>query len=443
VAKEVYTEVEGQRVKITNLDKIIYPSIEVSKAEVIQYYLDIAPRLLEYIGDRPLTTIRFPDGVGGKSFYSKDKPDWTPDWIGSQLIAHEEKSISYLLAHNKASVVWLANLACLELHPMQFKQRDNMCPDQFIVDLDPDEGMPWDAVKESAVKVKQFLGTYGYTCFVKTSGGKGLHVIVPIIPSEPYAVVTEHIKILAKKFVAKYSSIYTLQISKTKRRGKILIDIYRNHLTNTTVAPYSLRGKKGAPISMPIRWEDLDDLGSSQAYNIQNYKAYLETTPSPWGKWREQEVPLYDLTHNSPGVTDSRLQSYVDKRDLGNTPEPPPVVQMNYKDRFVVQLHDATNLHYDLRLEDRGVLWSWAIPKCMPYQKGIKKLAIRTEDHPIRYLTFEGKIPEGQYGAGEMWVYDTGTVEWIKKEEKSLKFKLQGALINATYKLFKTKSYWC
>lgn len=119
-AKYVHTNVDGRDIKLSNLDKIIYPNLVVTKAEMIQYYLSIAPIILKYIKDRPLTVIRFPDGVAGKSFYSKDKPKWTPDWIDSMSIQHEEKVIDYVVPTNKASLTWLANLACLELHPVQF-----------------------------------------------------------------------------------------------------------------------------------------------------------------------------------------------------------------------------------------------------------------------------------------------------------------------------------
>ena len=114
---------------------MLYPSIAISKAQVIPYYLDIAPYLLKHISGRPLTVIRYPDGLNGESFYSKDKPTWTPEWISSQVIQHEKKTINYLIADNEASVAWLANLAALELHPLQFTKENAYKPDFFVVDI--------------------------------------------------------------------------------------------------------------------------------------------------------------------------------------------------------------------------------------------------------------------------------------------------------------------
>lgn len=438
-AKYVHTNVDGRDIKLSNLDKIIYPNLVVTKAEMIQYYLSIAPIILKYIKDRPLTVIRFPDGVAGKSFYSKDKPKWTPNWIDSMSIQHEEKVIDYVVPTNKASLTWLANLACLELHPVQFVRANGQQPDFFVFDLDPDEDMHFTEVKEAALEVKEVLERFDYTPFLKTSGGKGLHIYVPIIPNTSFEKMFESVKKLARLVVAQNQKKYTLQVSKAKRKGKILIDIYRNHLSNTTVAPFSLRGKYGAPVSMPMRWEDLDKLEKSSKYNIKNFQEYLDQHGDVWADWRSFETMIHDRSsHIVVDENDQRLNSYIEKRDFDKTSEPLAAITRDYTNTYVIQLHDASNLHYDLRLEDDGVLLSWAIPKGMPYRVGQKRLAIRTEDHPIKYLTFEGVIPKGQYGAGRMWVCHTGKIEWYKKTETKLDFGIRGTSDLRRYKLFKT-----
>lgn len=442
MAAPVYTTVDGQRIKLTNLTKVLYPSVGKTKAEVIQYYLLNQELILPNLSDRALTTIRFPDGVAGKSFYSKDKPKWTPEWIGSTRIQHDQSAIDYLLPQNAADLAWLANLACLELHPMSCRVSDGMRPSLFIFDLDPDEDLTFDAVKECALRLKQLLISHDYVPFVKTSGGKGLHVIVPIIPKYTYEEVQKTIKELAQKLIAQYPNQYTLEIPKHKRKGKILIDIYRNHMTNTTVCAYSLRGRTGAPISMPLRWEDIPALESAREYTLVNYREYLDEHGDAWAGLYDLGTELHD--HQDVSISmpdDGRLDSYNEKRDLSITPEPNGQVITNRTDEYVIQLHDASSLHYDLRLEDKGVLLSWAIPKGLPFKKGQKRLAIRTEDHPIKYLDFEGVIPAGQYGAGNMWIMDTGKIKWIKKEDdKSYKFHLTGPLAQRMeYHLFSTK----
>ncbi len=423
----------------------MYPEAGITKAQVIQYYMKIAPILLRYIGSRPLTVIRYPDGIGAKSFYSKDKPKWTPDWIESKIIKHETKSIDYIIANNKAALVWLANLACLELHPMQFKVQSEFCPDHFVIDLDPDEDLEFDAVRETALALKQYLESLDFTPFVKTSGGKGFHIVVPIVADMTYEKVTRDVKTLAARFVASNPRRYTLSIAKNSRKGKVLIDIYRNHLTNTTIAPYSLRGKSKAPISMPLTWQQVESIVDARVFNISNYQEQLDQYGDLWQDWYQYAVPMHsDRRVIGLQQVDERLKDYLEKRDFEVTSEPLPEVMHEDANRYVVQLHDASTLHYDLRLEQNGVLMSWAIPKGLPLGKDVKRLAIRTEDHPIKYLHFEGEIPKGQYGAGQMLIVDTGIIEWLSKRDNQLTFKLIGKIIGQTYVLNKMhkKNQW-
>ena len=439
-SKNIHTNIDGQTITLSNLDKVLYPSIGITKAEMIQYYLKNAELLLEHIGNRALTVIRFPDGVGGTSFYSKDKPNWTPEWVSSAVIQHDDKVIDYILPKFKADIVWLANLACLELHPMQYRMDRDPFPDYFVFDLDPDEQLSFALIKEAAHNLKMYLERFNYVPFIKTSGGKGLHIYVPILPQYSFDVMIESVKELTKKFIRKYNTIYTLNLNKQKRKGKILIDIYRNHKTNTTVAPFSLRGKKGAPISMPFYWKDLDKISHAQYFTILNYKKYLDDNGYAWDKWQDQATTLYDQSKMfsiSIENQDDRLQTYIQKRDLENTPEPGPIVSLNFKDAYVVQLHDASNLHYDLRLEDKGVLLSWAIPKGLPFEKGQKRLAIRTEDHPVQYLHFEGVIPKGEYGGGNMKIIESGKIKWLEKKDSSYSFSLSEENYENNYKLFR------
>ncbi len=440
----VHTEIDGRKVKLSNLEKVLYPSKEITKAQVIQYYLGISQYILPHIEDRALTVIRYPDGIHKQKFYSKDKPDWTPDWLNSIKIEHDDKTIDYVICDDKASLCWLANLACLELHPMQYQVKHQPNPDHFIFDLDPDEALHFDRVKEAAMRLKPFLEKYGYHPFVKTSGGKGLHLYVPIEPAWDFTAVSDMVKALAGTFVSQHSDLYTLQIPKAKRKGKILIDIYRNHSTNTTVAPFSTRGKTGAPVSLPVHWDQLESIASSDQYNINNYQAYLDEYGYAWDGWREKAAGLHNQRMESVQTEElsPKLEAYLEKRNFSSTPEPVPTLAKKNQNRYCIQLHDASNLHYDLRLEHEGVLLSWAIPKGLPYENGVKRLGIRTEDHPIKYLDFEGVIPKGEYGAGRMWICEKGKIEWIEQTEKKYSFRLSHRK-GASFHLFRTKnSQW-
>jgi len=342
-------------------------------------------------------------------------------------------------------VVWLANLAALELHPMQMTTDTPDNPDHFIFDLDPPENGNFKIVKEIAFKLKEFLESYDYKPYLKTSGSKGLHIYVPILMEYTHEEMVDSVKALAKIFVSQNKETSTLAMNKEKRGGKTLIDIFRNHMAHTTVAPYSLRGKEGAPISFPITWDRLTDLSHSKEIHIRNYREILDSEGDVWKDFYDSAAPLHNKKASSaisPEV-EEKLKPYILKRDFNTTPEPGLAPVKGQGNQFCIQLHDAQNLHYDLRLEKDGVLLSWAIPKGLPYKKGVKRMAIQTEPHPMKYLTFEGIIPKGQYGAGSMWVWTKGTFEWIEKSEKKYKFKLRSEGFNRSFSMFRTRdSQW-
>lgn len=438
----IHTVVKGQKIKLSNLDKILYPKSNVTKAEVIQYYLDIAPLILKYIRMRPLTLIRFPDGIDNEKFYAKSKPKWTPDWVKSYNIKHSQDSISYLITDEEPSVVWLANIAALEIHPMQMTIDKIDHPDHFIFDLDPPENGDFENVKDVALLLRTFLESRGYNAFVKTSGSKGLHIFIPIHKLYSHEEMVTAVKLLAKSFVLQNKDTCTLSLSKNKRDGKILIDILRNHESHTTVAPYSLRGKYGAPISFPITWDKVPRLTSSKEITIRNYKSHLDKDGDTWKDFYNSATHLHTDTQNPKGLSEevqSKLKLYNEKRNFDLSPEPQASVVSNFSNRYCIQLHDASNLHYDLRLEHEGTLLSWAIPKGLPSELKIKRLAIRTEDHPLSYLTFEGTIPKGEYGAGKMWVFDFGKIIWSKKSKTKYEFILKNKSFERKYSLVKTK----
>ena len=438
----INTRLEGRLLKLSNLTKILYPDCSCTKAEVIQYYLDIAPLILKYVKNRPLTLIRFPDGVDRKQFYSKSRPEWTPDWIPGYSFQHSEDIIDYIVAKEQAAIIWLANLAALEIHPMQFTIQEPDLADQLIFDLDIEEVEQFTELKQIAFRLKEFLESYNYSPFLKTSGSKGLHIYIPIKANCTHHELVECAKLLAHLFVTQNTGNCTLEFSKDRREGKILIDIFRNHKSHTTVSPYSLRGKSGAPISFPMLWQELNDIHNSKHFNIRNYKSILESRGDAWKDFYESATVLHTIREKriNANFASQDLKEYFDKRDFSKSPEPLPGEDNRIGNRFSIQLHDAKNLHYDLRLEDNGVLLSWAIPKGFPFESGIKHLAIQTENHPLQYLTFEGIIPKGQYGAGKMWVFARGTFKWLERSENKLKFELKSSDFNRSFRMFKTNN---
>ena len=289
--KEIITEIEGRKIKLSNLDKPLFPKLGIVKAELIQYYIKVAPFILPHLKNRPLTLIRYPDGVNKNRFYSKNKPGWTPTWIESIKLEAEDDN-TYVMANDMPSLVWMANLASLELHPMQTTALLPDQPDQFIFDLDPPPSSDFEVVKRLALRLKPFLESYGYQPFIKTSGSKGLHIYVPIIPKYKQSEVLKNVKELARAYI-KIDKTTTLKMNKEKRQGRVLLDIYRNHKSQTCVAPYSTRGKDGAPISTPIYWDELQMRKSSQDFNINNIFDKLDSDGDAWGKFYESATPLH------------------------------------------------------------------------------------------------------------------------------------------------------
>ena len=224
---QINTNVDGITLKLTNLEKVLWPTDNITKAELIQYYISVSEYMLPLVTDRPLSLIRYPDGIDGPKFYSKNAPDFTPEWIN----IYKKDDISYICPSKKADLVYLANLASLEIHAMNIQMQAPANPDTIIFDLDPSEGLSFETIKTTAIDLYNMLIDKGYHPHIKTSGSKGLHIYVPIFPMYSRIEVFDTAKKLGQEFI-NFNSQCTLKLSKEKRQGKILIDIYRNHDVN-------------------------------------------------------------------------------------------------------------------------------------------------------------------------------------------------------------------
>jgi bifunctional non-homologous end joining protein LigD len=418
-----WAQVGKRKLELSNLEKVLFPEDGILKAEIIEYYLKIAPTILNHIKGRALTLIRFPDGIHGESFYQKNRPQWSPDWIEFATLGKEEKD--YILATEPALLVWIANLAGLELHQLHSRKPDFDKPDYMVFDLDPPEGYDFQKIKPIAFDLKAHIESFGYTCFVKTTGGKGIHICCPLEPKQGFSEVFDAAQLIAQPFVERNPNQTTLHIKKEARKGRVLVDIYRIRSGQSIVSPYSLRGRIGAPVSMPLTWDELDNIEKPLSFNIRNAVEKVEKDGDAWEGMAAYAVELHThrttkvavpkkLPPNKKHKTPEQLESYKEKRDFKKTPEPVGEIITGGNNNFVVHRHHASHLHYDLRLEQDGVLRSWAVPKGMPPKPGVKRLAVQTEDHPMEYLRFDGKIPKGQYGAGEMWIYALGKYQITK-----------------------------
>lgn len=447
MAKKQWAQVGKRKLEISNLDKELFPEDHVVKAEIIEYYLKIAPTLLNHIKGRALTLIRFPDGIYGESFYQKNRPEWAPDWLEFVTLGKEKKD--YIVATEPASLVWLANLASLELHQLHSRKPNYDCPDYMVFDLDPPEGYNFADIVDIAFELKEYVEQFGYTPFVKTTGGKGVHICCPIEPRWDFHTVFEAAQEIAKPFVDDHPKTLTLHIKKDARKGRVLIDIYRIRSGQSIVSPYSLRGRKGAPVSMPLTWDELRVLETPLTYNIHNALDKVIADGDAWDGFDAYAVELHTKrTEKKPGKklpksahykSPEQLEDYSKKRDFTKTPEPGARAIDTTGNNFVVHRHHASHLHYDLRLEQDGVLKSWAVPRGLPPHPGVKRLAVQTEDHPMEYLTFDGRIPKGQYGAGEMWIYALGKYQITKDKKDGFYFRLSSKEVSGEYRIYKIK----
>ncbi len=447
--KSQWAQVGKRKVELSNLEKIIFPEDGITKAEVIEYYLKIAPTLLQHVKGRALTLIRFPDGIHGESFYQKNRPEWAPDWIEFVKLGKEEKK-DYIIATEPASLVWLANLASLELHQLHSRKPDFDHPDYMVFDLDPPEGYDFTKVVSLSLELKEHIENFGYTAFAKTTGGKGIHICCPLEPRWEFHTVFEAAQLIAQPFVDRTSKETTLHIKKDARKGRVLIDIFRIRSGQSIVSPYSLRGRIRAPVSMPLTWNEISRLKSPLEFNINNAVDKVVQDGDAWEGMDAYAAELH--THRAVKVTKAKrlpvsgkrktpeqLEDYSKKRDFKKTPEPHARVIEGTGTSFVIHRHHASHLHYDLRLEQDGVLKSWAVPRGLPPYPGVKRLAVQTEDHPMQYLTFDGVIPKGQYGAGEMWIYAIGKYQITKEKKDGFYFRLSGKEISGEYRIYKIK----
>jgi bifunctional non-homologous end joining protein LigD len=264
--ERVTVTVEGRELTLSNLDKVLYPETGFTKGEVLDYYTRIAPVLLPYLADRPLTLRRYPDGVAGKSFFEKNAPSHAPDWVRTVRLptpgsTKDRETIDYAVADDLPTLVWAANLAALELHVPMWRvgaRRRADRPDLLVFDLDP--GPPATIVEccQVALALRERLRADGLSAYPKTSGSKGMQLYVPLDARSPWEDVHGYAKLLARELTESHRDLVVWQMRKDLRGGKVLIDWSQNNSAKTTVAVYSLRARESPTASTPLTWEEVE-----------------------------------------------------------------------------------------------------------------------------------------------------------------------------------------
>jgi bifunctional non-homologous end joining protein LigD len=255
--RRVEVEVQERRLSLSNLGKVMYPAVGFTKGQVIDYYTRVATALLPHLRDRPLTLKRYPDGVEGEFFYEKRCPSHAPEWVRREKVG----KIEYCVCDDLPTLVWLANLADIELHPSLSLVDDVDRPSVMAFDLDPGPPAGLAECCEVAFLLRDALAQIGLESFAKTSGSKGIQVYVPLNAEDvDYDHGTKALShALARHLEAAHPKLIVSQQRKELRRGKVLIDWSQNDENKTTVCVYSLRARERPTVSTPLRWEELDD----------------------------------------------------------------------------------------------------------------------------------------------------------------------------------------
>ena len=272
MADKQTVEVGGRRLALTNLDKVLYPGSGTTKAEVVDYYVRVADVLLPHLADRPVTRKRWPDGTSKEPFFEKNAPAGTPSWVRTVTLptpgsSTGRETITFPFVDDLPSLVWVANLAALELHVPQWRVgprggvRD---PDRLVIDLDPGPPAGLDECAEVALMVRERLAEDGLETFPVTSGSKGMQLYAPVAAEQDSDVMRDYARTLAESLTHDHRHLVVASMTKAIRPGKVLLDWSQNHAAKTTIAPYSLRGRERPTVAAPRTWEEVEAGGLRQ-----------------------------------------------------------------------------------------------------------------------------------------------------------------------------------
>ena len=472
-------EVDGRELRLSNLNKVFWPEEGITKGDLVAYYFNVADLIVPHLAGRPLTMKRMPDGIDGDFFYEKSAPSHTPDWIERCLVHSEDAKkgeIDYLMVNDTASLLYVANLGCIEFHPLHSRCVDVDHPDYLFFDLDPFPPYTYDDVLTVARHIGVLLEQLGLTSFPKTSGATGLQIYVPLTRGTyTYEQARAFVGTCGRLILDADPDRVTMAWKIADRTGKIFIDHNMNRQGANIAAAYCLRPEPRAPVSTPLTWDEVRQGGFEPPdFRIDNalerftragdlfegvrtQTMDLTNALEALGVVVEDEPPLPRFPRTASrsarektseeiaaASKDPNLMEYVRRRDFEGTPEPAPGdADGATGNSFVIHKHRATRLHYDVRLERDGGLPSWAVPKGLPLKRGDKRLAVQTEVHPLEYGSFQGTIPEGHYGAGEVRIFDNGWYEPVEWDDTKVSFKLHGRRYpGLEFHFVKTRTDW-
>jgi bifunctional non-homologous end joining protein LigD len=273
-------------VRLTHADRVLYPAQGTTKRDLASFYESIADWILPHLRDRPTTLVRCPTGAHEQCFYQKHAGRWAPAALRRVKIRETKKVAEYLVVEDLPGLIGLVQIGILEIHTWNSVVDRLEQPDRIVFDLDPDPAVPWSRVIDAAKMLRARLEALDLASFVKTTGSKGLHVVVPLQAGPGWEEVVTFAEALALDVVRESPADYTATMSKAKRKGKIFIDYMRNYRGATSVTPYSTRAIRDAPVSVPLRWDELAPELRSDHYTIRNLAGRLQSLrKDPWADY--------------------------------------------------------------------------------------------------------------------------------------------------------------
>lgn len=271
-ARELTTKIAGHAIKFSNLKKVFYPGHGYTKGDVLHYYDRVAPLILPHLKDRPLSLKRYPNGIADEFFFQKNTPDTFPSWLRTEMIdsEHVGRDVRYVFAENRADLLYLVNLGCIDQNPWMSRSPHLDNPDFVLIDLDPQE-CPFELIVDAALMVKRVLDRIGLSGYPKTTGGDGLHVYIPVEPVYSYDETRTFAELIARLVIAEKPDMFTTPRSVAKRqKNRVYFDYLQNAKSKTIAAPYVLRAYPGAPVATPLEWTEVHRGLHPSQFDIRN-----------------------------------------------------------------------------------------------------------------------------------------------------------------------------
>jgi bifunctional non-homologous end joining protein LigD len=290
--KQSTDRVDVLGVSISHSDRVIFKDVGITKGELAQYYAAASPWILKDIAGHPVSLLRCPEGTAGDCFYQRNPGTGLGPDVKPFRWKHKGKSYEYLYIENEKGLIEFVQMGAIELHPWGARVGRIDYPDRLIFDLDPDQGVPFDAVKMAAKDLRRRLSDKGLESYLKCTGGKGLHVTVRLAEKDNWGKVKAFGAALAEEMVRDVPAAYVATMSKAKRKGKIFFDYFRNDYTATAIADFAVRARPGAPVALPLEWKELDKLHAANQFSIRDVLNRLKKyKPEPGRYGKRQKLP--------------------------------------------------------------------------------------------------------------------------------------------------------